>query len=185
MNDETELIQGCIKGDGRMQRLLYQKYASRMFGICLRYANNEDEAADMLQEGFIKVYLKLAEFRNEGSFEGWIRRIIVNTSINQVLRNKKHQFHQDLEQFEEVIEDTGSLHEQLQVKDLLKMVQVLPTGYRSVFNLYEIEGYSHKEIAELMGISINTSKTQLMHARRLLQKRLLVQERIAEQKKPE
>jgi RNA polymerase sigma-70 factor (ECF subfamily) len=184
MSDETGLIQGCIKGDNRVQRMLYQKYASQMFGVCLRYAIDEDEAADMLQEGFIKVFLKISEFRNEGSFEGWIRRIIVNTSINLVLKNKKHQFHQNLEQLEEVIEDTGVAHEQLNVKDLLKMIQVLPPGYRNVFNLYEIEGYTHKEIAELMGISVNTSKTQLMHARRLLQKRLAAQEGVAVTRKP-
>ncbi|MDO9510607.1 MAG: RNA polymerase sigma factor [Bacteroidales bacterium] len=173
MNHEAEIIRGCIKGDGRQQRRLYELYSPRMFGICLRYAQDEDDASDILQEGFIKVFTKLSEFRHEGSFEGWIRRIVVNTAINHCLKNKKHQYHYDLNDVEELIEDEKASFDPLQVLDLLKLVRNLPPGYRTVFNLYEIEGFAHKEIAEMMGISINTSKTQLMHARRLLQKRLI------------
>lgn len=176
MNDDSLLISGCLKGDGRMQRRLYQRFSHVMYGICLRYAQDEDEAADILQEGFIKVFTRLGEFRHEGSFEGWIRRIMVNTAINAYIKNKKHHLHDDIGDVEDHIEDGRLGTDHLHLNDLLRMVQSLPQGYRTIFNLYDIEGYSHKEIAEMMGISINTSKTQLMHARRLLQKKIRLTE---------
>lgn len=155
-----------------MQKILYERFAPKMLGVCLRYARDKEEAEDMLQEGFIKVFFKLGEFRGEGSFEGWIRRIMVNTAINYYLRLRKHFYQHDIKEIEEIVEDQHVAFDQLHVKDLLALVQALPTGYRTVFNLYEVEGYQHKEIAEMMKISVSTSKTQLLHARRLLQKRL-------------
>ena len=172
MIHDTEIIRGCLKGSLKMQKVLYERFAPKMLGVCLRYARDKEEAEDMLQEGFIKVFMKLGEFRGDGSFEGWIRRIMVNTAINYYLRLRKHFYQQDIKEIEEITEDSQIAFDQLHVKDLLRLVQSLPVGYRTVFNLYEIEGYQHKEIAEIMSISVSTSKTQLLHARRLLQKRL-------------
>ena len=172
MKDETLLIKGCLEGNAKMQKCIYDTYASKMFGICLRYANSHAEASDILLEGLIKVCTKLQDFRNEGSLEGWIKRIMINTAINFCIKEKKH-FTTDLDNTGEIIEQAAMNYDSLHLKDLMRLVQKLPSGYRTVFNLYEIEGYTHKEISELMGISINTSKTQLMHARRFLQKQLL------------
>ncbi|HQN99239.1 MAG TPA: RNA polymerase sigma factor [Bacteroidales bacterium] len=172
MKDETLLIKGCLEGNAKMQRRLYNTYAPKMYGICLRYAQNQDEASDILQEGFIKVFTKLQDFRNEGSLEGWIKKIMINTAINFYIKEKRY-LTTNLETGEGISEQVQISYDNLQLKDLLKLVQGLPAGYRAIFNLYEIEGYTHKEISEILGISINTSKTQLMHARRFLQKQIL------------
>jgi RNA polymerase sigma-70 factor (ECF subfamily) len=172
MKNETLLIKGCLEGNAKMQRRLYNTYAPKMYGICLRYAQNQDEASDILQEGFIKVFTKLQDFRNEGSLEGWIKKIMINTAINFYIKEKRY-LTTNLETDEGISEQVQISYDNLQLKDLLKLVQGLPAGYRAIFNLYEIEGYTHKEISEILGISINTSKTQLMHARRFLQKQIL------------
>ena len=174
---EERLIKGSIEGNARVQKQLYERYSPAMYGICLRYAGDPDEAADILQEGFIKVFTRLEDYRYEGSFEGWIKRIIINTAINHLIKQKKHQGQEDIEEvYGETMPDPSAL-DRLQHRDLIRMVQQLPPGYRMVFNLYEIEGYSHKEIAEIMGISINTSKTQLLHARRYLQRKIIETEK--------
>ncbi len=180
MKADEELIKGCRRGSEKEQRLLYRKYSARMYGICLRYMKNEDEAKDVLQDGFIKVFTKLKEYRGEGSFEGWIRRIMVNTAINMHIKNKKFNLHTDIDKLELSPKTQELPTDGLHTEELLRLIQDLPSGYRTVFNLYEIEGYAHKEIAEMLGVSINTSKTQLMHAKRSLQKRLhhLQKERI-------
>lgn len=176
---EEKLIKGSIEGNVRVQKALYERYSPAMYGICLRYAKDPDEAADILQEGFIKIFTHLEYYRHEGSFEGWIRRIIINTAINHLLRQKKYKMHEDIEEMNgEIVLDPSAVS-RLQHRDLLHLVQQLPAGYRMVFNLYEIEGYSHKEIADMLGISINTSKTQLLHARRYLQRRILETEKIS------
>ncbi len=172
MKADEELIEGCKKGSERFQRLLYHKYAPRMYGTCLRYMKSEDEAKDVLQDAFIKVFTKLKEYRGEGSFEGWIRRIMVNTAINMHIKNKKFSFHADIDTVGHSLSGKELPTDTLYVEEILGLVQKLPTGYRTVFNLYEIEGYAHKEIAEMLGVSVNTSKTQLMHARQTLQKKL-------------
>jgi RNA polymerase sigma factor (sigma-70 family) len=176
MISEIELINGCKKGDKKAQKTLYDKYAAKMLGVCIRYFRNIDEAEDALQEGFIKIFNNIDKFRNEGSFEGWIRRIIVNTSLNYYKSNLKHYYGTDYEELEEFIEDDKLNFDNLSVAFLLKTIQDLPEGYRLVFNLYEIEGYSHKEIAEMLGVSVNTSKSQLMKAKRSLQKVLVKKE---------
>jgi RNA polymerase sigma factor (sigma-70 family) len=178
MISEAELINGCKKGDKKAQKTLYDKYAAKMLGVCIRYFRNIDEAEDALQEGFIKVFNNIDKFRNEGSFEGWIRRIIVNTSLNYYKSNLKHYFGVDYDEIQEVIEDDKLQYDNLSVEYLLKIIHNLPEGYRLVFNLYEIEGYSHKEIAEMLGVSINTSKSQLMKAKRSLQKVLVKKENL-------
>lgn len=170
MND-SDLIKGSIEGDPKMQEALYQKYAPKMYAVCLRYAGNNDDAQDLLQEGFIKVFRNLEKYRHEGSFEGWMRRIFVNTSIEQY-RRKVH-LNSISEQEERGIEDASvSVLDQLTERDIVQLVQELSPGYRAVFNLYVIEGYSHKEIAELLSISEGTSKSQLARAKSILQKKV-------------
>jgi RNA polymerase sigma factor (sigma-70 family) len=165
-----ELVQGSIKGDRPSQYRFYNLFAPKMMGVCMRYAHSKNEAGEILQEGFIKVFEKLGQFRNEGSLEGWIRRIMVTTAL-QKFRMQAHEQH--LTDLEAVAEqkgpeaDIGSL---LHAKDLMVMVQQLPPAYRMVFNLYVFEGMKHREIAEALGISQGTSKSNLSDARSLLQK---------------
>jgi RNA polymerase sigma-70 factor (ECF subfamily) len=172
MISEAEIISGCVKGDKRAQKALYDKYSAKMFGVCIRYFRSRDEAEDALQEGFIKVFNNIDKFRNEGSFDGWIRRIIVNTALNFYKSNLKHYYSVDYQEIEETIEDTKLNFDNFSVEFLLSIIQSLPEGYRLIFNLYEIEGYNHKEIGEMLGISINTSKSQLMKSKIQLQKKL-------------
>jgi RNA polymerase sigma factor (sigma-70 family) len=169
---ESDLIKGCIAGDRRMQEELYRRFAPKMYAVCLRYANNADDAQDLLQEGFIKVYRNLHRFRAEGSFEGWIRRVFVNTSIEH-FRKKSTKLAMVTDKEENTIEDADitALHK-LAEKDIINIIQELSPGYRTVFNLYVVEGYSHKEIGELMGISEGTSKSQLARAKGVLQKKI-------------
>ncbi len=168
---ERELIKGCLDGERRCQETLYSRYARRMYAVCLRYARHELEAQDLMQEGFIRVFEKLPDFRQEGSFEGWIRRIMVHTSINQYRRKAFQQERFGLERMPEgeVAPDAvGRLGEE----ELMAMVASLPDGYRMVFNLYAIEGYDHAEIADLLGCGESTSRSQLAKARRLLQMKI-------------
>jgi len=168
---ESDLIKGCLDGNRRMQEEMYRRFSPRMYAVCLRYAGNAEEAQDILQEGFIKVFRNLGKFRNEGSFEGWIRRVFVNTSIEHY-RRKVH-LNSISEQEERVVEDGSvSVLDQLAERDIIQLVQELSPGYRAVFNLYVIEGYSHKEIADLMHISEGTSKSQLARAKSILQKKV-------------
>lgn len=171
-SDDATLIKGCIKGKRDAQRQLYDKYARKMFGVCLRYSKDYHHAEDLLQEGFVKVYRNISKFRFDGSFEGWIRRIFVNTAIEHY-RKTTH-----LYPINEVVHNpastvsSGAL-ERLNEQDLLGFVQKLSPGYRTVFNLYAIEGYSHKEVADMLGISEGTSKSQLARARYILQKAVM------------
>ena len=147
-----------------------------MLTICMRYCKDRSEAEDIMQDGFIKVFSNLKKFRGEGSFEGWIKRIMVNTAINHYQRNLKHYFHNQLEDIQEAIGDfdDDDFHpdENITRRKLLALIQELPEGYRFVFNLYVFEDYSHKEIARALNISVNTSKTQLFKARKWLMKRV-------------
>lgn len=181
MNNEADLIEGCIRGDRKMQYELYERFAPKMFGVCLRYASNNEEAEDILQEGFIKVFKKIGSYRSEGSFEGWIRRIFVNTAIEH-FRRKTY-----LQPITEVEESTVegkylSVLDSLAEKDIVQLVQQLSPGYRTVFNMYVIEGYSHKQIAAELGISEGTSKSQLSRAKQILQE--LVQKHLERRKQP-
>jgi RNA polymerase sigma factor (sigma-70 family) len=169
---ETDLIAGCIAGDRLMQEELYNRFAPKMYAVCLRYANNSDDAQDLLQEGFIKVYKNIQRFRAEGSFEGWIRRVFINSSIEH-LRKKSAKLMTVTEKEEGTIEDTDiSALDTMAEKDIIKLIQDLSPGYRTVFNLYVIEGFAHKEIAEQLGISEGTSKSQLARAKSILQKKV-------------
>jgi RNA polymerase sigma factor (sigma-70 family) len=165
---ESDLIKGCMEGNRRMQEELYNRFSSRMYAVCLRYAGNSEEAEDILQEGFIKVFKKLDSFRNEGSFEGWVRRIFVNTAIEHFRR--KRYLMPVTEKEENTIEGKyNSVLDDLGAKDILALVQELSPGYRTVFNMYVVEGYTHKEIADMLGISEGTSKSQLSRAKVILQ----------------
>ncbi|HEY5368585.1 MAG TPA: RNA polymerase sigma factor [Hanamia sp.] len=166
---ENDLIKGCIDGDPQMQRLLYERFASKMYGVCVRYAENTEDANDVMQEGFIKVYRNISKFRGEGSFEGWIRRIFIHTAIEHY-RKKIKLFHVT-EISENTIEDDRlNALDSLAAKDILKIVNELSPGYKAVFNMHVIEGYSHKEIAEILGITEGTSKSQLARAKAVLKK---------------
>ncbi len=165
---ETDLINGCMANDRRMQEELYRRFSPRMYAVCLRYAGNAEEAQDILQEGFIKVFKKLDSFRSEGSFEGWVRRIFVNTAIEHFRR--KRYLLPVTEKEENTLEGKyTSVLDELGAKDIMALVQELSPGYRTVFNMYVVEGYTHKEIADLLGISEGTSKSQLSRAKVILQ----------------
>lgn len=165
---ERDLISGCIDGNRRMQEELYRRFSPRMYAVCLRYAGSSEEAEDILQEGFIKIFKKLDSFRSEGSFEGWIRRIFVNTAIEHFRR--KRYLQPVTEREENTIEGKGiSVLDNLAEKDILDLVRQLSPGYRTVFNMYVVEGYTHKEIGDILGISEGTSKSQLSRAKVILQ----------------
>lgn len=168
---ESKLVKACLEADSRAQQALYQKYAPVMYAICLRYCGSPDNAKDMLQESFIKLFESLKNFRFQGSFEGWAKRIAVTTCLDFIKKLKQEPYTDELEVHAHLGAD-DAVFPQLAVKDLLALLQTLPVGYRTVFNLYAIEGYNHGQIAELMGISENTSKTQLFKARKMLQVKL-------------
>lgn len=165
---EADLIAGCLQGDRKLQYELYDRFAAKMFGVCLRYAGSTEEAEDILQEGFIKVFKKISSYRGDGSFEGWIRRIFVNTAIEHFRR--KTYLQPITEREENTVEAKYlSVLDNLAEKDIIKLVQQLSPGYRTVFNMYVVEGYTHKQIADALGISEGTSKSQLSRAKIILQ----------------
>jgi RNA polymerase sigma factor (sigma-70 family) len=164
-------MEGCKAGDRKMQELLYRQTSSKMLAVCMRYAKDRMEAEDVLQMGYIKIFQKIKEYRGDGSFEGWIRRVMVNTAIESYrksLRSLK------VVEIDEAYEQpsTGFDFGTLGMQDLMKVIQKLADGYRMVFNMYVIEGYSHKEIAETLGISEGASKSQLSRARAILKEEI-------------
>ena len=171
--DEQQLINGCLAGDTLCQRRLFDQHAGRLMTICLRYAADQMEAEDLLMESFVKIYRFLYQYKFEGSFEGWMRRIVVNTALKKIKKRKLV--------FEEIkpgkvteVMDPGSyIH--LEEKEILNLIRELPEGYRIVFNLFVIEGYSHEEIAELLNIQPGTSRSQLVKARKMLQQQITQQ----------
>lgn len=165
---EKELVLKCLAGQTAAQKQMYSRYASTLYAICMRYAKNTENAKDLLQEAFIKVFDGLKYFRFEGSFEGWAKRVTVNTCLDYNKKLKAEPFNEELEEHVQIGEGE-KITQQLQMNDLIALLQKLPVGYRTVFNLYAIEGYSHNEIAEAMGITESTSKTQLFKARKMLQ----------------
>lgn len=166
---ERELIEKCKQKDPLAQQALYDKYCRRFKGVCLRYANYELEADDMLQDSFIKIFEKISTYNYSGSFEGWMRRIVVNTALDHIKRNKKYASDIDFEQVDFYRRVHSLIVEKMEAKELLKIIATIPQGYRTVFNLYAIEGYSHKEIAEMLGITESTSKSQYSRAKQYIQ----------------
>ncbi len=147
-------------------------------GVCLRYAEDRDEAEDILQNGFIKVFENIETFRGTGSLEGWIRRIMVNTALNNYRQKKSMQNTVDVDDVHYMLAEEHNMIDSFHANDLLKIIQKLPTGFRTVFNLYAVEGYTHKEIADMLGISENTSKSQYSRARMHLQKMILIEKAV-------
>ncbi len=167
-HDEISLIKACSNGDNKAFRRIYEIHSGTMYSICLRYMNNEDEAKDALQEGFIKVFKNISKFKFTGSFEGWMKRIFVNSSIELIRKRKMHLDVSELNSNELPLTakiETGSLD----AEKMMTLVQQLPEGYRTVFNMFIVDGYSHKEISDYLEISESTSKTQLFKARKQLQ----------------
>lgn len=164
--DEVLLIQECRKGNPKAQEQLYRHFASKMMGICMRYSKDKDTAHDLLQEGFIKVFLNLTEYNGSGSFEGWLRRIFINCALERI---RKMRFFPEIieEQIEQ--ENYPSALEELTAIELLHLIRELPPGYRTIFNLFAIEGFSHKEIGEMLHITEGTSRSQYARARQTLQ----------------
>ncbi|MBW7867419.1 MAG: RNA polymerase sigma factor [Brumimicrobium sp.] len=167
MNEE-DLVKKCVSGDDKAQFELFNRFSSTMMGVVLRYINDRERADDVLQDGFIKVFNNLHLFESKGSLEGWIRRIMVNTSLDQIRKDKKDKFNIELDDsFIEIVQE-NEVEGTLQAEILMNLVQQLPDGYRIVFNMYAIEGYSHKEIADRLNISENTSKSQYSRAKAAL-----------------
>ena len=168
---EKELLKACLQGDRTAQRDIFHMYAGKMMAICIRYARHRHEAEDILQDSFVKVFTHLCEFENNCSFEGWVRRIIINTAIKI---NQKKSFSHESIGLEHIKEDsTGpEVFSILSEEELTKLISELPDGYRMVFNLFAIEGFSHKEISEMLNIEESTSRSQLMKARRILQEKV-------------
>ncbi len=171
IQDEAVLIQECISGNRRAQEQLYHRFSPKMYAVCLRYAGgNTDDAQDILQDSFIKIFKNLASFRSEGSFEGWMRRVVVFTCIEYIRRKPKPVI-SDLENITEP--DKGLTgYDHMGMHDLIKIIGGLPDGYRTVVNLYLVEGYSHREIGEILDINEGTSKSQLARAKKILQKKI-------------
>ena len=169
-----------------MQEELYNRFSSKMYAVCLRYAGNGEDAQDVLQDGFVKIYKNLSRFRGEGSFEGWIRRIFVNTAIEHLRRKTYLKPIADKEENTIPYKEKTAL-DRLGEKDILNLIRELSPGYRTVFNLYVVEGYTHKEIGDILGISEGTSKSQLARARMILQDMVInhLDERDRKQKKVE
>jgi len=169
---EEQMIKECLKNNPLAQKALYNKLGPKMMGVCLRYMTNMVEAQDVLQDGFIKIFDKLGTYSGAGSFEGWARRIFVNTALDAIRKNKhlKHQAQIDDAAF--ALKSNDFIFETLIAEDLIKLLQELPLGYRTVFNLYAIEGYSHKEIAKKMNVTISTSKSQFSRAKAMLREKI-------------
>ena len=166
------LLEGCLKGDRQAQNQLYQKYKGLLFGVCLRYAKDRDEAQDILQDGFVKIFSNLYQYKTKGVLIGWMRRVVVNTALEHLRKRKWQWVDVPMEQFEDMTEIEEESFDKKYAPILIKLIQQLPDGYRTVFNLYVMEGYTHNEIAEILQITITTSRTQLFKAKKSLRKML-------------
>ncbi|PHR30341.1 MAG: RNA polymerase subunit sigma-70 [Fluviicola sp.] len=166
--DEITLATKCIEGDQRAQRKLFDMYAPKMMGVCLRYMKDHAQAEDVLQDGFVKVFTKLEKYSGDGSLEGWVRRIMVNTALDHLRKTNKFNANISMDEVGYKVESDTDVLASLMEEDLLKLIQEMPTGYKTVFNMFAIEGYSHKEIGERLGVSENTSKSQYSRAKAYL-----------------
>ena len=177
---EDELIRGCLQENASCQKEVFNRFAGRMLGVCNRYARNSADAEDILQDAFIKVFDKIFQFKSEGSFEGWIRKIVVNTALKKYSLRR---YEKEVVGYEIKDRDESSMepsaYGHLSEKDLLNLINTLPDGYRLVFNLYVVEGYQHDEIAEMLNIQSGTSRSQLVKARNMLQKQIIQLQKVA------
>jgi len=169
---DLKLIDSCIKGDRAAQKMLYDRLAPRMFPLCIRYVGDRALAEDILQDGFITLFTRLKDYKGEGSFEGWARRIFVTTALMDLRKKDALKMSEDLDAARGLKTETVSQVQNIGYKELMELIMTLPPGFRTVFNMYAIEGYSHKEISEILGISETTSRTQLSRARIWLQNKI-------------
>lgn len=167
-----QLIESCISGNRTSQKVLYDRLAPRMLSLCLRYTGERESAEDVLQEGFITLFTRLDSYKGEGSFEGWARKIFINTALMSLRKKDAMKMSEDLEMARGVTADTATQLQNIGYKELMSLITELPPGFRTIFNLYAIEGFSHKEISEMLGISESTSRTQLSRARIWLQNKI-------------
>jgi RNA polymerase sigma factor (sigma-70 family) len=179
---EEAIFQGCLKNDAAAQRELYNRYSPKMLAVCYRFGHNREDAEDMLQEGFIKVFSQLHTFQNKGAFEGWIRKIIVHTCINNLKKNKRFNESVDLVYASAIQTREESVPSIVQAKQIVECIRMLPIGYRTVLNLYAIEGYSHKEISVMLDIEESTSRSQYTRAKQMLED-ILLRKRIIQKPK--
>ena len=170
--DETQLINGCRKGDRLAQKELYERYSHKMMGVCLRYVNDRETARDLLQDGFVKVFTSMDSYSGIGSFEGWMRKIFVNCALEYLRKSDVLRESTDLDNTAELIQPDASAISNMSAAELMQLVQELPAGFRTVFNLFAIEGYSHKEISDMLNITESTSRSQFTRAKQMLQKRI-------------
>lgn len=169
---DLQLIDSCKKGDRAAQKVLFDRLASRMFPVCMRYVGERSLAEDILQDGFITLFTRLDSYKGEGSFEGWARRIFVTTVLMNLRKKDALKMSDDIDVVRGMKTDISSQTQNIGYKELMKLVMELPPGFRAVFNMYAIEGYSHKEIGEILGISETTSRTQFSRARIWLQNKI-------------
>jgi RNA polymerase sigma factor (sigma-70 family) len=173
MISDQQIIEGCVRHERKAQKVLYEKYSSLLLGVCLRYASDKAEAEDILQDSFLKIFFKIKDFSGAGSFIGWLRKVVVNTAITHYHVNLKYRYHVGIEEYISVETGvTGFDEDFFTSEELYKVLNELPNGYRMVFNLYAVEGYKHKEIAEIMGIDTNTSKSQYSRAKAVIRDKL-------------
>jgi len=165
---EDQLISECIDGNYRAQKKLYQQYSHVMMGVSMRYASCVPEAEDILQDSFIKVFQKIESYKSTGPLGAWIRRIVVNTALQRIRDNKHYKMHVEIDQTETILEVSDDVLATMEATEIMKKIQKLPVGFRTVFNLYAIEGYTHPEIAKKLGVSVGTSKSQYSRARAIL-----------------
>jgi len=170
--DWTPLVEACRGGDRRAQKRIYDLLSGKMFAVCLRYMDSREAAEDILQDGFVTLFTKLDSYSGEGSFEGWARKIFVNTALMSLRKNDVLRQTEDVDEAWDITADTPTAIENIGYSELMKMIASMPPGFRTVFNMYVIEGYSHKEIAESLGISEATSRSQLQRARTMLQNKI-------------
>ena len=169
---DLKLIESCIKGDRAAQKVIYDRLAPRMFPVCIRYVGERELAEDVLQDGFVTLFTRLDSYKGEGSFEGWARKIFVTTALMELRRKDALKMSEDLETVRGMKAEATTQLQNIGYKDLMKLITQLPPGFRTVFNMYAIEGYSHKEIGDILGISETTSRTQLSRARLWLQNKI-------------
>jgi RNA polymerase sigma factor (sigma-70 family) len=179
---EELMLAGCLKNNAAAQEALYNRFSPRMLGVCYRFAKNREDAEDMLQEGFIKVFTQMHQYRNEGALEGWIRRIIVHTCINNLKKNKKFSDSLDIIHAHSVHVNEEMIPSIMQAKQVVECIRMLPLGYRTVLNLYAIEGFPHKEIAGMLDIEESTSRSQYTRAKAMLEE-ILIRKKIIQKPK--
>jgi RNA polymerase sigma factor (sigma-70 family) len=173
MTSDQQIIEGCARHDRKSQQLLYDQYSRFLLGVCMRYATDKAEAEDILQDSFLKIFFNIKDYSGTGSFMGWLRKVAVNTAITHYHKNLKYRYHVEIEEYVSIETGVTSFEEDFFTsEELYRVLNELPTGYRMVFNLYAVEGYKHKEIAEILGIDTNTSKSQYSRAKAVIRDKL-------------